>query len=653
MKKRSLVDDYPEIIKGWDFDKNTIKPEDISSASAKDVWWECDKGHSYLQKVCNHSKKGYGCPYCSNQRFSPEYNSLEVMNPSLAEEWDYNKNSPLKPRDVLYGGTRKYWWKCKNQPHSFSASINDRKGGSQCPYCSSQLLLTGFNDLATRRPDVLDKWDCQKNNPLTPKDVMAYSNIKVWWKCPDCGHEWKTSIANVSGGTGCPQCAGGYKTSESEHIIFYYIKKAFDDVEISFHADWLKKKEIDIYIPSLGLAIEYDGDFWHKSKMNTDFEKSILIKQNGNKIVRFREERLKPINDGSYVIVVPSKRYDLKRLNDPIKELFQYIEKQYGISSKLVINVERDWKEILASKMSIKKERSFATKHPELVKYWDYEKNKGLLPENFFPGSNKNVWWKCLDCGYEWEAYICNISKRGIVCKRCQAKHKANRTLFKGINDLKTLFPEHVEEWNLGKNGNLNPEDFTKGSAEKVWWKCKKCGYEWQATIANKTYGYGCPKCGRKKASASHSSNAVETGVNDFMTLNPYVAKEWDYKKNYPLTPDKIAGHSNKMVWWKCPVCNNEWQATVVSRLKVKGCPFCQNRRFQKGFNDVFTKSPELNNEWDYEKNAGIDPTETMFTSKKKVWWKCSVCGKEWQTSIYNRCVRGSRCSICNKRKKT
>ena len=31
-------------------------------------------------------------------------------------------------------------------------------------------------------------------------------------------------------------------------------------------------------------------------------------------------------------------------------------------------------------------------------------------------------------------------------------------------------------------------------SVQKVWWKCSK-GHEWQATIANRNKGSGCPIC--------------------------------------------------------------------------------------------------------------------------------------------------------------
>ena len=58
-------------------------------------------------------------------------------------------------------------------------------------------------------------------------------------------------------------------------------------------------------------------------------------------------------------------------------------------------------------------------------------------------------------------------------------------------------------------------------------------------------------------------------------------------------------------------------------------------------------EKPELLSEWDYEKNNKIiSPDEVTVGSNKKVWWKCSVCGNEWQATIKNR-VNGSGCKLC------
>lgn len=56
-------------------------------------------------------------------------------------------------------------------------------------------------------------------------------------------------------------------------------------------------------------------------------------------------------------------------------------------------------------------------------------------------------------------------------------------------------FKSLVEEWNYEKNTNISPEDFVIGSGKKIWWKCKKCNYEWEAVIRHRTRGMnkGCP----------------------------------------------------------------------------------------------------------------------------------------------------------------
>ena len=69
--------------------------------------------------------------------------------------------------------------------------------------------MSGFNDLKTRYPDIADQWHQELNGELTPETVLAGSNRKAWWICPQ-GHVWEAVIASRTGRkkTGCPVCAG-------------------------------------------------------------------------------------------------------------------------------------------------------------------------------------------------------------------------------------------------------------------------------------------------------------------------------------------------------------------------------------------------------------------------------------------------------------
>ena len=72
--------------------------------------------------------------------------------------------------------------------------------------------------------------------------------------------------------------------------------------------------------------------------------------------------------------------------------------------------------------------------------------------------------------------------------------------------NLAVLHPDVAKEWHPTKNGEFTPRDYTHGSGQKVWWKCKK-GHEWDATIAHRTNGRGCPECGGQKVGRGQWEN--------------------------------------------------------------------------------------------------------------------------------------------------
>ena len=146
--------------------------------------------------------------------------------------------------------------------------------------------------------------------------------------------------------------------------------------------------------------------------------------------------------------------------------------------------------------MSEKKEKKYIIDNPVLMAEWNWEKNNelGLDPKTLTLGSGKKVWWKC-NKGHEWLARIADRNN-GKGCPYC-----SNQKAIKGYNDLATINPKLVSEWNYEKNGDLKPEDFMPNSNKKVWWKCAK-GHEWQAKIANRNNGNNCPICSSEMSSS-------------------------------------------------------------------------------------------------------------------------------------------------------
>ena len=111
--------------------------------------------------------------------------SFAEMHPELASEFS-ERNLPLMASDITYGSNKKYWWSGKCG-HEWLASPKSRHSGEGCPYCAGMRVLEGFNDLASIKPELVDKWPSE-NEPLKPNNVNAASHRKVRWK-GKCGHE--------------------------------------------------------------------------------------------------------------------------------------------------------------------------------------------------------------------------------------------------------------------------------------------------------------------------------------------------------------------------------------------------------------------------------------------------------------------------------
>lgn len=137
-----------------------------------------------------------------------------------------------------------------------------------------------------------------------------------------------------------------------------------------------------------------------------------------------------------------------------------------------------------------------------------------------------------------------------------------------GYNDLKTFYPQVADEWNYEKNGELTPATVTFASNKKVWWKCKKCGGEYEAIIANRTLrGSSCPYCVGQK---------VLIGYNDLQSQSPDLAAEWS-KKN-TIKPTEVTRYSKKQVYWTCLLGHEDYLMSIQQRSNRQGCPICHSK---------------------------------------------------------------------------
>ena len=200
-------DNKPELLLEWHPTKNLpLTPDKIASGSHKTVWWLGKCGHEW-EYILSQRVKGKGYPFCFGRKVLPGFNDLATKRPDLMEEWDYSKNDE-NPLILSVGSNLRVWWKCKNG-HEWQATIDKRSlSGRGCPVCSGKKALEGFNDFASKYPELAEEWHPTKNGSKKPTEFTCGSNEMVWW-LGKCGHEWKTTVAQRAGAkTGCPFCSG-------------------------------------------------------------------------------------------------------------------------------------------------------------------------------------------------------------------------------------------------------------------------------------------------------------------------------------------------------------------------------------------------------------------------------------------------------------
>ena len=638
-KEKSLAYLYPEVAMEWHPTKNgEMTPYDITPGSTKKIWWLGVCGHEWEVSPNGRIRVGRtirGCPYCSGNKVLVGYNDLSTTNPQLAKEWHPTKNNGLLPQDVTAGSERKVWW-TDSLNHEWEAAIKDRNKGNGCPYCARKMLLRGFNDLATTHPNLAKEWHPTKNASLRPCDIISGTHKKVWWMCAE-KHEWQaTCNSRADSDTGCPKCSkinGAKKKNASQIKKHGSIVDTNPELATEWHPIKNGKKKPENYLagseqkvwwlgrcgheweamirdrnhgigcpicsnhqllkgyndlqtcnpslaeewhPTLNGTLSPDSvvfgtekKVWWKCRIcGNSWEATVVARRNGSGCPRCSSER--------------STSYPEQAVYFYLRKLFPNAINRYVLENHeldiylpdihLGIEYDGDYYHTEETKnREERKDRYFFDNGIDVLHIKEDIRSTGE-PSNILtyqPSSNYGTLDEVIR-----RLLLFIQTKYGIVADFTIDNRNEMSEIMSGYlstvktNSIEALAPKLLEEWDYQKNGDLNPAYLSANSNKKVWWKCT-LGHEWQAIVYTRIKGSRCPYCTNKKA---------WPGFNDLNTVNPTLSKEWNYNKNGELLPSMVTKSSMKKVWWKCPLCDFEWQATINNRDKGSGCPSCYRR---------------------------------------------------------------------------
>ena len=198
---------------------------------------------------------------------------------------------------------------------------------------------------------------------------------------------------------------------------------------------------------------------------------------------------------------------------------------------------------------------NFSFLFPHLASEWHPTYNCSLDIDTVAPGSNRCVYWIC-PRGHTYRQSV-GSRTRGSGCTYCPRP-------FDPARSISIARPDLAEEFDREANGDLTPDNLSVGSRKTASWNCR-AGHRYEQIVERRNAGYGCPFC---------SGQRFERGTNDFASLFPRLAKEWDFAANAIIEPSDHISRYRKVAWI-CVANNHKYEQTIMHRIQSHGCPKC------------------------------------------------------------------------------
>ena len=315
-----------QLLSEWNNEKNIKSMSDYTYKSGQYAHWTCSVcGHQWETKICNRTN-GSGCPNCANKmsgqrtikRQIEKNGSLKDSNLACLSEWDYEKND-IDPSKVAISSNQRFWWKCLDCGYSWQASPNSRNKGHGCPECNSfvanqKKILFHLNrdgSFADVHPEFIKYWDFELNDQ-TCYQLTSKSGYLANWKCPDCGCQWKRTVAHMDKSKGCPRCVENQDISSIQ-------RKAQDYILMNY--EYVLRHEKDCSIlpknPKTNYPMPYDNE--------------VIISDDVRLIIE--------VNGEQHYSITEFIKMDAKKHNITPKEELEYLQwkdeykKQYALKN--------------------------------------------------------------------------------------------------------------------------------------------------------------------------------------------------------------------------------------------------------------------------------------------------------------------------------
>lgn len=262
--------DYAYLVAEWHTD-NPLSPSEVIAGTENKHKWKCTQGHEWEASIYTRVRMNQNCPQCAGRTGDETVMVSEI--PALMLEW--HPSNTEDPTKIASRGGKKITWQCQlDDRHVWVTTPGQRiTAGNGCPVCVGMKVITGVNDLASypKFKHLLKEW--HEDNVLKPTEMTYSSNKVVIWKCStNKSHVWSAPLSSrthLSFPTGCPDCAAANRVSKGEQEIADWLTSLGLTVNQSVRG-LIGRHELDIFLPDLMVAVEFNGLYWHSTKVRSD-----------------------------------------------------------------------------------------------------------------------------------------------------------------------------------------------------------------------------------------------------------------------------------------------------------------------------------------------------------------------------------------------
>jgi len=251
------------------------------------ILWRCEGcSHEWMANF-NNVQTGHGCPACAavavteSRRFSGAQ-WLERFLEAHGDRYDYGDISVENRRGKV---------KITCSEHGeFQQAVEEHAAGSGCPECA----ISRNADSRRHTPEQwLEKFR-EVHGDRYEYDLSGLSGnrSKITIKCPEHG-EFEQTAFDHHQGCGCSACKCNRSSAQEDALADLVAELIHPDEIVRNDRGVLGGKELDIYIPSRGIAIEYCGVYWHSEKFkgrNEHRDKMLACEALGIRLITIFED---------------------------------------------------------------------------------------------------------------------------------------------------------------------------------------------------------------------------------------------------------------------------------------------------------------------------------------------------------------------------